>query len=186
MTIRSFASARGASSLVAMIFLLILGFMALYTFRLSNQQLQLVGNAQGRAQVMSAANFAIEQTISDDLFVRDPDLVAKTPVPVDLTGDAKAEFTATMSRPACYRVRTVKTGELDFRVARDRGCFGSSGAGGAVLIEGGGPGSGDSQCADTEWNLQAAVTDTVTGAAVTVNQGVAVRVDVVDSVKSCT
>jgi len=67
---------RGASALVALVFLVVIAFVVLTAYRLSGQQLALAGNAQSRAQMLAAANFAIEQVISGVVFLRDPAAVA--------------------------------------------------------------------------------------------------------------
>ena len=181
---------RGASALVALVFLVIVAFVVLTAYRLSGQQLMLAGNAQSRAQALAATNFAIERTISTVDFLRTPAVVAATPIGVDIDGNGGDDFNVAVGMPVCYRLRVVPQAELDERRAGDVGCIGGSGATGSVLVISGGGGaagaSGESQCADSEWNVSATYADTVTGSALTVNQGVAVRADRIDAANSCT
>ena len=57
---------RGASALIALIFLVIVAFVVLTAYRLSGQQLALAGNAQSRAHMLAAANFAIKSPFPDE------------------------------------------------------------------------------------------------------------------------
>ncbi len=181
---------RGASALIALIFLVIVAFVVLTAYRMSGQQLALVGNAQSRAQVLAAANFAIERTISSIDFLRTPAIVAATPVGVDIDGNGADDLSVTLALPSCYRLRVVPQAELDERRASDASCANGLGAGGSILVIPGGGGAAanpfESQCADSEWNISATAADAVTSAALTVNQGVAVRADRVDATNNCT
>lgn len=180
---------RGASALVALVFLAIVAFVVLTAYRLGGQQLALAANAQSRAQMLAAANFAIERTISDVEFLRDPTAVAAVPVGVDIDGNGANDLSVAVAVPNCYRLRMVRQVELDERVAGEAACIGGSGPMGSILTIGGGAGAvdpGESQCADSEWHISAAAADEVTGSALTVNQGVAVRADRVEATNSCT
>jgi Tfp pilus assembly protein PilX len=183
-------SQAGASALIALVFLVIVAFVVLTAYRLSGQQLALVGNAQSRAQVLAAASFAIERTISTVDFLRTPSVVAATPVAVDIDGNGADDLNVAVGLPACYRLRVVPQAELDERRGSDRSCVGGLGAAGSILVIGGGAGgaanAAESQCADSEWNISATAADAVTSATLTVNQGVAVRADRVDATNNCT
>ena len=183
------ARQRGATALIALVFLAIVAFVVMTAYRLSGQQLALAGNAQSRAQALAAANYAVERTISSVDFVRTPAVVAATPVAVDIDGNGENDLNISLGLPACYRALVVLQSELDERRAGDAGCVNGVGAAGAVLVLGGPGGpvaAGESQCADSEWNVSATAADAVTGAALTVNQGVAVRADRIDAANSCT
>jgi hypothetical protein len=181
---------RGASALVALVFLVIVAFVVLTAYRLSGQQLMLAGNAQSRAQALAATNFALERTISTVDFLRTPAVVAATPVGVDIDGNGADDLDVTVGMPACYRLRVVPQAELDERRAGDVGCIGGAGPAGSTLVIGASGGAtgatGESQCADSEWNISATYADAVTGSALTVNQGVAVRADRIDAANNCT
>ena len=181
---------RGASALVALVFLVIVAFVVLTAYRLSGQQLMLAGNAQSRAQALAATNFAVERTISTVDFLRTPAVVAATPIGVDIDGNGGDDLNVTLGMPVCYRLRVVPQAELDERRAGDVGCIGGSGPAGSVLVINGSGAvvgaSGESQCSDSEWSLSATYADPVTGSALTVNQGVGVRADRIDAANSCT
>jgi Tfp pilus assembly protein PilV len=178
----------GAALFVVMIMLVVLAWFAVSTLRLSSQSQQIVDNSQARQHATAAAQRAIEQTVSSNLFTVDPAAVAATPIASDVDGDANPDLTATLDPvPACYRVRNVKTAELDLADARDRRCLQSSSAGGTVtIVRPGAPvPAGDSMCANSDWNIAARVEDARSGSAVVVNQGIAIRVAQVDAMNFC-
>jgi hypothetical protein len=173
---------------VVMIMMIVMAWFGVSALRLSGQNQQIIVNSQARQHATAAAQRAIEQTISSNLFTVDPAAVAATPISSDVDGDSYADFTAQLSPiPACFRVRTVKTAELDITDPKDRKCLQSSTAGGSILIER--PGApvpaGDSMCANTDWNIAARVDDARSGSAVMVNQGIAIRVAQVDALNFC-
>ena len=178
---------RGVALYMVLVILVAIAWFALSGFRISGQHLQIVGNNQSRTQAVAAAQRAIEQTISSNAFTEDPAAVAATPIPTDIDGDGKDDFTAMITpAPKCFRVRAIKTAELDVALAPDRQCLVSTG-GGAVYIErpGSAPPAGDSLCSNSEWNISAAVEDARTSAAVTVSQGIGVRVARADADNFC-
>jgi len=178
---------RGATLFVVVIILIAVAWFALTGFRISGQHLQLVGNNQAHQHIAAAAQRAIEETISSNAFTKDPAAVAASPIATDIDGDGIDDFTATLApAPKCYRVRPIKTSELDITLAGDRQCLLSSGGNG-ILIErpGAAPPSGDSLCANSEWNVAAAVNEAGSGATVTINQGVGIRVAKTDAQNFC-
>ena len=179
---------RGAALFVVLIMLIVMAWFGVSTLRLSSQDQQIVGNSQARQHATAAAQRAIEQTISSNLFTVDPAAVAATPITTDVDGDSYADLTANLTPiPACFRVRTIKTAELDVSDSKDRKCLQSSSAGGAIVIDR--PGApvptGDSMCANTDWNIAARVDDARSGSSVVVNQGIAIRVAQVDAMNFC-
>ena len=164
-----------------------MAWFALSAFRISRQQLQIVGNSQADQQAQASAQRAIDLTISSNEFSRNPAGVARVPVATDVDGNGKADYTARLApQPRCVRVRPIKTMELDITKAGDRVCLQSAGTGGNLVVA---PGevvaAGDSLCANSEWNVAAAVDDPVSGSTVTVNQGVAVRIVASDAKNYC-
>lgn len=106
---------------------------------------------------------------------------------VDIDGNGTADYRARLSpKPTCYRVKTIKVSELDPAIAQDRQCLGSGTAQNTGLdVAGAGVTTGDSLCANSEWNVRAEVSDTRSGTKVAVNQGVAIRVLSTDAANSC-
>lgn len=178
---------RGSALFVALVLLIVMAWFALSAFRISRQQLQVVGNTQADHQAQAAAQRAIDVTISSNEFSKDPTAVAAIPIETDVDADGKADFTARLEpAPKCVRVRPIKTQELDIAKAGDRVCLQSTGAGGSlVVVPGATVGQGDSLCANSEWNIAAAVADDVSSSSITVHQGVAVRVLATDARNYC-
>lgn len=178
---------RGAALFAVLVLLFAMGWFALSAFRISTQQLQIVGNSQAEQQATAAAQRAIDVTISSNAFTKDPGGVARIPVVTDIDNDGTDDYTAKLDpRPKCVRVRPIKTMELDITKAADRVCLQSSGGGGSLVVVPGTPvAAGDSLCANSEWNIAAAVADATTNTAITVQQGVAVRILATDAKNFC-
>jgi hypothetical protein len=178
---------RGVALFLVLILLIAMSWFALSGFRISGQHLQIVGNNQVRSQTLASAQRAIEQTISSNAFTTNPAAVASVPIHTDIDGDGYDDFTAMLTpAPRCYRVRPIKTAELNVALWSDRQCLVSSGGGG-IYVErpGAAPAGGDSLCSNSEWNISAVASDAQSGAAVTVNQGVGIRVAAADAATFC-
>jgi hypothetical protein len=178
---------RGATLIVALILLVALAMLSVWSFNTSTTNLRVVGNSQARQEVVAAAQGAIEQTISSPLFTQQPAEVAAAAIPIDVDGDGHADYQARLTPPpSCYRVRVLKVNELDPSSASDRACLGSStNPGSGIETVGSAPPTGDSLCADSEWNLRAVVDDARTNSTGAVNQGIAVRALTTDTANSC-
>lgn len=177
---------RGATLIIALVLLLALTLMGLWGFNLSTSNLRVVGNTQARAEALSAAQAALERTISSPLFTTQPQAVAASTIDIDMTGDGQADYTARVSpAPACYKLRSVKNSELDPGRSADLACMRSSASQHAGIDNGGIEDSGNSLCADSEWDLRVEVADASTGARVAIHQGVALRGLVTDATNSC-
>jgi hypothetical protein len=177
----------GSALFVVMVLLLTMVWFAVSAFRISSQQVQMVGNAQAEQHATAAAQRAIDLTISSNQFTVDPATVAAIPISTDVDGDGKDDFTARLTpQPKCIRVRPLKTMELDITKASDLACLQSSGSGGNLREIPGTPvASGNSLCANSEWDIGAAVDDPASNTAVTVHQGVAIRVARDDAASFC-
>lgn len=176
---------RGMTLLVVLILLTALGLMAALAVRSGTTNLLAVGNTQSRQEAMSAVQAAIERTISTREFSEQPAAVAAAPIAVDVDGDGKADQTVTLSPPpACYNYRVVKVTELDGDVPADVVCMRGN-VGNAAGIDAPSLPTGDSNCADSEWNVRAAVNSPDNGARAVVNQGVAMRGLITDAANNC-
>lgn len=171
--------------IVVLILLTALGLLAALGVRSGTTNLLAVGNTQSRQEAMSAVQAALERTISTKEFSEKPQAVAALPIQVDVDGDGNVDQTVTLTPPpACYNFRIVKMGELDPEVAADRVCLRGN-SGNAAGIDAAGLPAGDSMCADSEWNVRAAVNSPDNGARAVVNQGVAMRGAITDAANNC-
>jgi hypothetical protein len=177
----------GAAMFVVLVLLLTLMWMGLSAFRISSQGLQIVGNRQSEQQATAAAQRAIDQTISSNMFTKDPAAVAATPIATDIDGDGTDDFSARLTPvPKCFRVRPIKTMELDVMKPADRVCLQSSASTGNLFdVPGTAVAAGDSLCAYSEWNVGAEVNDAKTRTKVALNQGVGIRVEKANANNFC-
>jgi len=178
---------RGAALFLALVLLVALLWFVLSSSRIGSQGLQIVGNLQAERQATAAAQRAIDQTISSNAFTKDPVAVAEVPIATDLDADGHDDLTAQLTPvPKCFRVRPIKTMELDVAKATDRVCLQSSGGTGNLFeVPNTAVASGDSLCAYSEWNIGAKVDDATTRTSVKVSQGVGIRVEKANASNFC-
>lgn len=178
---------RGATLVVALIFLVVMSLFAVSAYLFSTSHLRVVGNMQARSEGEAAAQVAIEEAISSPTFAQNPAQAASVPLVVD---NGNASYTARITpNPSCYRVRIVKNSELDPANAADVSCVRS----GTVQMPGvvqptatiAGQLADDSLCADTEWDIRAEVSDGRSAAQVAVHQGAAIRMIQSDATNFC-
>jgi hypothetical protein len=178
---------RGATLIIALIMLVALALLSAWAFNGSQMNMRVVGNSQARQEVVGAAQAAIELTISSQLFATSPAAVAASAIPIDVNGDSQPDYQVQLTPPpSCYRVRVLKVNELDPGNAGDRACLGSSGSPNpGIETAGSTPPTGDSLCANSEWNVRAVVNDPLSNANAAVNQGVAIRSLSTDAQNAC-
>lgn len=165
---------RGATLLVAMIFMVVLMLIVVSAVRVGNVNTRIVGNMQTQKEALASAQNAIEETISYD-FTKLPK--AQT-VKVDIndSGQTGSTYTVSVDAPQCITVRPIKNLDLDVTSADDAPCF-ASGAAQNTGIIGAAP-SGNSLCSNSMWNLRATATPpNSTQPAATLDQGVTQRAD---------
>ncbi len=169
---------RGATLLVCMIMLTLITLMTITSFQLAKGNLHIGGNMQQRNQALSAAQSAIEQTISRAQFTVTPADAVPNPCGgvanttcVDINGDGVMDVTVIVT-PTCASARVIPVNELDFTNAEDASCLVGSGQNFSVV----GGATNNSLCANTLWDVQAIATDSLSNAQYTVHQGAAVRV----------
>jgi hypothetical protein len=164
-------SQHGAVLLVSLILLVLLTIFVLSAILMSNTNLRIVGNTQARTEAMAAAQQAIEQVISRNF----PDNPLPATVNIDINADGATDYTVSVIKPVCQNIVPIKIVDLDI-IARpaDRECNIST-----VLDNPGEIGipSGNSQCSNTQWDVEAQINDTArTGVVVNVHQGIGERV----------
>ena len=168
---------RGVTLFVALVLLVMVTLLAVSSFRVSNTNLKVIASMQGKGEAVAAAHAAIERVISNAAFAIDPAVVGAIPIPVDLSGAGKNEYTVTLSPiPTCLKARPTNPAELDITKPADRPCFGTALVGQAQLA---------TSCAETIWEITAVTQDTVTGAQTLVRQGVSMRTSTTEAQSSC-
>jgi Tfp pilus assembly protein PilX len=183
------ARQRGATLIVALILLVLVTLFALSSLNTANTSLRVTGNMQAKSEALNAAQEAIETVISTPQFIADPANAVINPctgantVCTDVTGDGTPEYTtALLPKPACVTVKPIKNETLNIGDPEDLGCStGQQNASYGIA----GAATGDSLCASSVWEVSAETTSATTGAAVTVRQGVGVRISTDDAAGAC-
>ena len=142
---------RGATLIVGLIMLVLLTLVVTSAFMLSTGNLRAVGNMQFRDEAIAAANLAIEQVISTD-FTAAP---KSANIDVDIDQNGKFDFTVNVQVPKCVQATPAPPDPSTL-----------SGVSSNVVT---------SSDFNTVWDIEARVSDTTTGAAVTIWQGVRKR-----------
>lgn len=178
------ATQRGATLVVALIFLVLMSLFAISAFNSSSNNLRIVGNSQAVQESLSAAQMAVETTISTPEFHKNPDGIAESHINIDMNGDGKPDYTAWLKpAPQCYRAKPILPSELPAAPKNAETtdvwapCRSPVRTGGTYVdSEAPVTGTDPESCANSEWNVRAEVKDPATLTQVSVNQGVAVIV----------
>ena len=152
---------RGATLIIGLIMLVLISLIVVNAFTLSSSNLKSVGNMQTREEALAAANQAIEQVISSN-FTSVP--VAQT-VTVDINKDDTLDYSVVLATPTCVRAtQATVAAPSDVEL-------------GAAMSSG--------STWNTDWDLDATVTDAASGAQVRVRQGVRVLLTQAQKASSC-
>ena len=147
---------KGVTLIVGLIMLVLITLMVTTAFTLSNTNLKSVGNMQSRNESIAAANKAIEQVINSSAFAVgfNTPPTAQT-VTLDINNDGVADYSVTVAAPVCIQATVVA---------------GSQPTGSCSSVD------VDIACGtayySTLWDIDASVTDAVSGSSVRVRQGV--------------
>lgn len=143
---------RGATLIIGLIMLVLITLMMVGAFTMSSTNLKSVGNMQVHQEAVAAANTVVEQIISSP-FTDDPAVVAND-YPIDINKDGVTDYSVTIATPSCTRATTA-----------------SSGSPSDVEL---GSTMSSSSTWNTEWDIEALVTDAASGATAHIHQGVRV------------
>ena len=164
---RAARNQRGAALIIALIMLVLITLTVTTAFTTSTSSLKAVGNLQTRNEAVASANRAIEEVVTS-LLPPAPDGTPSLVVPVatasavDLDNDGKTDYTVQVAAPACARASQV-TGTSGTQT----GPGGITGGASSDPVMAGVPDQYNGV-----WDIQATVTDSATGTAVVVRQGV--------------
>lgn len=147
-------SQRGITLVIGLIMLVLITLMVTTAFMLSNTSLKSVGNMQFRDEAIAATNKAIEQVLASP-FTNAP---AAESINVDINNDNTTDYVVEFAIPTCIR-------------ASELGGGGAAGGGNSISL---GLPAGAPPTYNTVWDLDATVTDSISGASVRVRQGVRV------------
>lgn len=154
-------SQRGATLLVGMIMLVLITLLVTSAFSLSTSNLKSVGNMQMRNEAIAAANLAIEQVISSP-FTNSP--VAET-ISVDINDDGISDYVVAIAKPTCVRASIASNAVSSSASFNSLAVTGGDGTS-AMTVSG---------YYNTLWDIDATVSDAVSGASVRVRSGTRVK-----------
>lgn len=147
---------QGITLIVGLILLILITLMVTTAFTLNTTNLKSVGNMQFRNEAISAANRAIETVIGTSFPTGFTTLPPQQTVTFDINNDGNPDYTVIVYVPTCLSATTVT------------GSGGSTSCGG---FRAGGLSGCQSSNFSSLWQIDATVTDSVSGAQVTLTQG---------------
>ena len=153
----------GATLVVALIMLVLLTLFAISAMNASNTSLKIASNTQTRNEVTAAVQQEIDKAMSV-AFTLSPASVAGNK-PVDINNDGAVDYNVVVTTPVSMSIVPIKNTELNYKNPVDSVC----------IVGGGVP---NSLCSNTRWDIGASAVDPISGASVTIHQGVGVRVAV--------
>jgi hypothetical protein len=152
---------RGATLIIGLIMIVLITLVVLTAFTLSSTNLKSVGNMQVRDEATAAANLAMEQVIGTDFTTS----LAGNTLGVDINKDGVDDYSVVIAPPACIRATQASpAAPSDVEL-------------GAAMSAG--------STWNTDWDLDAQVTDAASGAKVHVRQGVRVLLSQAQKEVSC-
>lgn len=155
---RQAVAQRGATLIVGLIMIVLITLIVVNAFTLSSSNLKSVGNMQQREEAIAAANRAIELVVSS-AFSDGP--VAQS-INVDIDNDGKPDYVVAVAAPSCVRAISAQ---------------GTKGSDVELFLP--------SSTWNTDWDIDASVTDAASGTSVRVRQGVRVLLSDVQKSSVC-
>lgn len=172
---------RGFVLAIALVMLVILTMLVVSAWRFGNTSLKVAGNMQVKEEAVAAAQQVTEQVISTNFTTT---LTASPPewpkqINVDVNLDGNTDYQVDVPTPSCTSTRSLQNADLDSTNPADASCISSGTANNTGLIVNGVfVAQGQAWCNQQTWDIEARVTDVVTGANVATHQGVAMRTKV--------
>lgn len=185
--IASIRMQRGAALLIALILLAAITFLSVSGFNAGTANLRSVANSEALLEATSAAQAAIDRTISSILFTTQPEAVAAAPIGIDIDGDGTSDYQPELQpAPACTRVAPLRMTDLNPADDADLACLGSSvSRTSGIDSADASTEAGKSMCASSEWLIRTQARHARTSVEVALVQGVAVRILETDSENFC-
>jgi Tfp pilus assembly protein PilX len=163
----------GMTLVVALVMLVVLSLMVVSAIRFGNINLKIAGNAQVETEAAAAAQVAVETTVQT-MVAASTDISAMSTQTLSISTGG-ASYAVAVTKPTCVFTKNVPTSALDATKVADQACF--EGTDGDKLLDpNGNLTTTPSACKDQQWDVQADVNDSNTGAKLTVVQGASVRV----------
>lgn len=160
----------GATLVVSLIMLVVLTLLVVSAIRSSTTNLSIAGNMQVQEEAAAAAQQAVEQVITTD-FTSATLTTQSIPVTVGAT-----TYNVSIPKPTCSNSVPLLSTDPSLSAAdtSDQLCF--EGLDTDIILDASGkPVPKQTKCNRQQWDIEADITDNVTGAKVTLHQGVARR-----------
>ena len=166
------ATQGGFVLITSLIFLVILTLLVVSAIRAGNSSLRIAGNMQQKDEAVAAAQQATEQVISVN-FTTNP--IAQT-INIDINKDGTTDYVVTIPAQTCTSTKALLASDLNKDLPADAPCLPSGTASNSGLLQDGTPlPTGQSWCNQQKWEVEAQVSNAVTGAAVRTHTGVSLR-----------
>ncbi len=165
---------RGSTLIVGIIMLIVITLLVVYSIRAGNTNLRIAGNMQFQAEAFAATQQGVERVIDQ---IRTTDLISSIPaqtIPVTVNGLTYNVQTSPMTK--CLMDVPVLNTSLKTDVPEDVACIDGDNGRDAPLGPNGLPIPVPSACKNQVWEVQANVTENMSGATMTQVQGIAIRV----------
>lgn len=165
---------QGMTLIVALVMLVVLTLLVVSAVRFGNINLRISGNMQAETEAQAAAQVALEQMV--DTINAAPNISAipeKENVPVSTGG---ITYAVSVSRPACIFTNNIPTPKLDPDKPADQPCFESGDRGDVMVTHEDTLTAHSTACKEQQWDVEAAVDDSSSGAKTSMLQGLSVRV----------
>lgn len=165
---------KGVVLIIGMIMLVLITLLVVTAFNMSSSHLGVVNNVQVQEEVLSAANAAIERTISDAVFISTANYSATQTVSLfeaaaSGTTEQKTPVSVSVSS-SCEKAKTLPNRDAS-SISWD--CVADLDPGGTCI--GDCSGANESLCADSLWDVQAVAQSPMgVGTALEVHEGVTV------------
>lgn len=161
--------------LVGMIMLIVLTLLVVFAIRSGNTNLRIAGNIQAQTEVGAATQQAIEQVIEEiKLPATDISQIKAQTLTVPV-GDASYQVNIKAMSDKCIIEVPVLNSSLNPSNANDVPCFESPDEDKAIKADGTLT-TKPSACKTQQWDIEAGVSDAVSGTNVTQVQGITIRV----------
>ncbi|MBB5188030.1 MAG: Tfp pilus assembly protein PilX [Zhongshania aliphaticivorans] len=173
-------SARSQAGVVLIVVLIMLGVFSIIVVSMlsgSNINFKIAGNQQFRFEARTAAKAALESYISNSANFAIPVPEINATYSFDLNGNGNDDITANVLPPKCLRSLPIKLLALKTSNPKDDQCW-KSGQKPETGIFTDEVLSGNSDCSEITWDVQAEVKDAVTSAEITMHQGLYLRANV--------
>lgn len=167
---------KGATLLVGMIMLVVLTLLVVFAIRSGNTNLRIAGNIQAQTEVSAATQQAIEQVIEEIKLPATDISQIKAQTLIVPVGNTSYRVDVKAMSDKCIIEVDVDNIELDPSNANDVPCFESPDEDKAIKAGGTTMTSKPSACKTQQWEIEAGVSDAVTGTNATQVQGISIRV----------